>query len=206
MYYTPLTRTSTEILMHLTSHIRKTYTIREIAKTIQKDYKITHTSIRKLEKQNLITVEERRPITLCRLNLRENTTVIAQIEAARTQRHIEKHPNTETIKRNIHRNMTTPFYTMLLFGSHARETATEQSDIDLLIITSDEADKEEASVAVGSTQHTTPTPIHEVILTAGEFTTLLKQRTTNIAWETADNHIVLYGSETFLNMLEGEIT
>jgi hypothetical protein len=58
MYLEPLTKTSTEILAFLSSRIRESFTVRQIAKAIGKDYKITYTMTMRLAEQYHIIAEK----------------------------------------------------------------------------------------------------------------------------------------------------
>src|SRR4030043_2331077 len=59
MYFEPLTKTSVEILVYLSSKIRESFTVRQIAEAIRKDYKISHTMTLRLATQQYITAEKK---------------------------------------------------------------------------------------------------------------------------------------------------
>jgi len=60
-----------------------------------------------------------------------------------------------------------------------------------------------ASFAIASVERVSPMGIHEVILTSGEFTQLLKEKKPNVAWEALDCRIVSYGAEPLFKILDG---
>jgi hypothetical protein len=97
MYFEPLTKTSIEILAHLSSRIRESFTVRQIADAIGKDYKISHVMTMRLAKQRYIIAEKKRPVTYCRLNLKGNFSLLAYIEAIRVSRFFAKHRDLEIL-------------------------------------------------------------------------------------------------------------
>lgn len=202
MYHEPLTKTSIEVLAFLSSKIRDSFTMRQIAEATGKDYKITHTMTTRLIKQGLINAQMGRPATLCRLNLKGNTQTLSYIEWIRTSRFFEKHRDTEIPIKDIISKMPTPYYTLIIFGSQAKNEPTPRSDLDILLITPDHTLRDKAESTIGAVQRVTPVTIHDTILTHNEFKELLNEKKPNIAWEAVDNRITAYGAEPLLKTLE----
>lgn len=202
MYLEPLSKTSVEILAFLSSKIRENFTIRQISEGIKKDYKITHTMITRLAEQRYIKADKKRPVTYCSLNLKGNTALLTYIEAIRASRFFQKHKDIELLLNDLTSKITSPFFTIMLFGSYIKEKEIAESDLDILIIIPDRDFEKEVESAVGAIQHVSPIGIHETILTDIEFIELLKQKKPNVAWEAIDNRIVPYGAEALLKMLE----
>src|SRR4030042_1329377 len=202
MYLETLTKTSVEILAFLSSRIRESFTVRQIAGAIGQDYKISHEMTMRLAQQRYIIAEKRRPVTFCRLNLRGNSSLLAYIEGIRAKRFFAKNRDLEMLVNELLAKIVSPFLTMILFGSHVKGAASKRSDLDVLFVIPDRMAEKEVSSAVGSLEHISPIGIHEIVLTSDEFIELLKQKTPNVAWEAVDNHIVPYGAQVFFRMLE----
>lgn len=202
MHFEPLTKTSIEILVHLVSKIRESFTVRQIAHAIGQDYRISHVMTMRLAKQQYIIAEKRRPVTYCRLNLKGNSSLLAYIEGIRVNRFFAKHRDLEIIVGELLSKVASPFFTMILFGSHVRGTASERSDLDIIFVIPDRKFEKEVTSAVGSVEHISPIGIHEIVLTSDEFMDLLKQKTPNVAWEAVDNRVVPYGAQALFKMLE----
>lgn len=202
MYLEPLTKTSTEILAFLSSRIRESFTVRQIAEAIGKDYKITYTMTMRLSEQHYIIAEKKRPVTYCRLNLQGNSSVLAYIEGVRASRFFEKYKDIEILINDLTSKISLPFFTLILFGSHVKGTASPRSDLDVLLIIPERSFEQEVETAVGSVQRVSPQGIHETVLTYSEFLELLKQKKPNVAWEAIDNRIVPYGAEMLFKTLE----
>ena len=176
MYLQPLTKTSIEILSFLSSRIRESFTVRQIAEAIGKDYKITYTMTMRLAQQHYIIAEKKRPVTYCRLSLKGNSTLLAYIEGVRASRFFEKHKDIEILVNDLTSRISSPFFTLILFGSHVKGTASTRSDLDVLLIIPERSFEKEVEAAVGSVQHVSPLGIHETVLTYSEFLGLLKQK------------------------------
>ena len=202
MYLEPLTKTSTEILAFLSSRIRESFTVRQIAKAIGKDYKITYTHDHATSRATYIIAEKKPPVTYCRLNLKGNSTLLAYIEGVRASRFFEKHKDIEILVNDLTSKISLPFFTLILFGSYVKGKPSPRSDLDVLLIVPERSFEKEVEAAVGSVQRVSPVTIHETILSSSEFMELLKQKKTNVAWEAIDNRIVPYGAEMLFKMLE----
>lgn len=202
MYLEPLTKTSIEILAFLTSRIRESFTVRQIAQAIEKDYKITYTMTMRLAKQQYISAEKKRPVTYCKINLKGNFLLFAYIEGIRASRFFEKHKDIEILVDDLTSKISLPFFTLILFGSYVKGTASQRSDLDVLLIVPERSFEKEAESAIGSVQRVSPLGIHETILTFSDFLDLLRRKKPNVAWEAIDNRIVPYGAEMLFKTLE----
>lgn len=202
MHLDALSKTSVEILVYLSSKLRQSSTIRQIAGEIGQDYRITHDMTMRLVRQKFITAEKRRHITFCRLNLQGNHVLLAYIEGIRASRFLAKNRDVETVIGGILQKVTSPFFTMIVFGSHVKGSASKRSDLDILLIIPNKEMEGDVSSAIGSVTRISPMGIHDVILTTEEFTQLLREKKPNVAWEALDNRIVPYGAEPLFKMLE----
>jgi predicted nucleotidyltransferase len=203
MHLEPLSKTSVEILAYLSSKLRESFTVRQIAAGISRDYRITYVMTMRLARQKYIIAEKRRPVTHCRLNLEGNSTLLAYIEAIRAGRFLAKHRDIEVIANGLLEKIASPFFTMILFGSHVKGTTSKRSDLDVLFVIQDKEMEKEVSSAVGSVARISPLGIHDVTLTGGEFAQLLREKKPNVAWEALDNRIVPFGAESLFKILEG---
>jgi predicted nucleotidyltransferase len=156
----------------------------------------------RLANQNYIIAEKKPPVTYCKLNLKGNASLLAYIEAIRANRFFAENRDLQIIVNALLSKVTSPFFTIILFGSYVKGTATKKSDLDMLFIIPDRTMEKEVSSAVGSIEHISPIGIHEIIFTNQEFADLLKQKSANIAWEAVENRIVTYGAEALFKMLE----
>jgi predicted nucleotidyltransferase len=202
MHLEPLSKTSVEILAYLSSKLRESFTVRQIAAGIGQDYRITYVMTMRLAKQKYIIAEKRRPVTYCKLNLKGNSSLLAYIEAIRASRFLAKHRDIEVIADSLREKIASPFFTLILFGSSVKGTASKRSDLDVLFVIQNKEMEKEVSSAAGSVARASPIGIHDVTLTSEEFAQLLKEKTPNVAWEAVDGRIVPYGAEALFKILE----
>jgi len=202
MHLEPLSKTSVEILAYLSSKPRESFTVRQIAGGIGQDYRITYVMTMRLARQKYIIAEKRRPVTYCRLNFRGNYALLAYIEGIRASRFLAKHRDIEVIVNGLREKITSPFFTMIVFGSHVKGTASEGSDLDILLVIPNKGMENIVSSAIGSVTRISPMGIHGVALTSEELAQLLREKKPNVAWEALDSRIVPYGAEPLFRMLE----
>jgi hypothetical protein len=156
----------------------------------------------RLAEQHYIIAEKKPPVTYCKLNLKGNSSLLAYIEGVRASRFFAKNRDLEILVNDILSKFDSPFFTLIIFGSYVKRTASKKSDLDILFVIPDRTLEKEVSSAVGSIEHISPIGLHDVVLTSGEFADLLKQKTANVAWEAVDNRVVPYGAEALFKMLE----
>jgi len=202
MHLEPLSKTSVEILAYLSSKPREGFTVRQIARGIGQDYRITYVMTMRLARQKYIVAEKRRPVTYCRLNLKGNSALLGYIEGIRASRFLAKHRDIGILVGDIIQKMTSPFFTMIVFGSHVKGIASERSDLDVLLVIPNKEMENDVSSAIGSVTRISPIGIHAVTLTSEEFAHLLREKKPNVAWEALDNRIVPYGAEPLFKILE----
>ncbi len=202
MHLEPLSKTSVEILAFLASKLRERFTVRQIAAGIGQDYRITYTMTMRLARQKVVIAERRRPVTSCSLNFKGNAGLLACIEAIRASRFLARHRDLRVVVENVREKIPAPFFTMIVFGSHVKGTASTRSDIDMLFVIPEKSLERDISSAVGSVERISPIGIHDVTLTHDEFKALLREKKANVAHEALDNRIVPYGAESLLRILE----
>lgn len=196
-----LSKTEIAILKFFANKIGRSYTIREIAKNIGQDYRITHESANRLAEKGLIIKEKKANLNLCRLNFRKNISVLSYIESIIAQEFLEKNKDAALIINDLLKSIKIPCFTLILFGSYAKGRR-KKSDLDLLFLIPDRKSERDISATVSSIERIAPVKIHDIILTYGEFANMLEEKKTNLAKEVLDNHIIFYGSEAYYKTLE----
>ena len=202
MHLELLPKTSVEILAYLSSNLFESFTVRQIARGIGQDYRITYDMTKRLAEQRYVIAEKRKPATYCRLNLKGNASLLAYIEGIRTSRFLAKRRNVAILVNDILEKITSPFFTMLVFGSYVRGKASKTSDLDVLFVIPDRKLDIEISSAIGSVERISPIGIHEVTLTSNDFMGLMREKKSNVALEALNNRVVPYGAEPLFKMLE----
>ena len=174
---------------------KKAMTIRELAKEIKSDYRITYLAAQRLIQANILTVETVGKSSLCRLNDSYYGIEIYEAEDERG-RNILKNSNLKQLHKEIMRRLNNASFIVLLFGSYAKGKQTKSSDIDLMFI-SNEKDFEEK---VNNILSLIPLKTHLVIFTEEEFIRMKDSRKPNVIKEAIEHNIILYGIESFYRL------
>lgn len=182
-----------KILKFLLENKQK-WSILEIANKLQKDYKNTFQAIDKLY-PDLIYKEKKGSMNLIEIKLTPNT-ILYSVEEKRTKEFLEENKKLKLIKEDIEK-INYPFFIVLLFGSVAKKTATEKSDIDICII----SDNKEKTNELISKLKLLPYPIEIQDFKISEFESMLNKKEGNVAKEIIKNNIILYGIENYYNLI-----
>jgi len=187
----------------------KGFTILEISKLLKIGYRPAHNHISELEDKDIILIQKVGSSKQCFLNL-ENAQARHYLQEVDLVRKEELYSNQklktilEEIIPKITNKITASLHSIVLFGSHAKGTATKSSDVDLLFIVSDIKDKtvrERIERECASYQHSYNVKISPLITDIQEFKKMLKSKEMNVGKETKEYGIALYGSEQFWRLI-----
>ena len=148
----------------------------------------------------MITIQEKANLRLCRLSL-ENPQMIALIESLRWHDFTRKHPDVGLLVSDIVSKSELPYFTLAIFGSYAKGTATDKSDLDMLLVIPDRKFGDTIETAVKSARALSNVPVHDVVVTYSEFVDMLSEAKLNVAKETLEARYVAYGAEAFYTLL-----
>jgi len=171
---------------------KESFTIREIAKRIRADYRITHTAVQRLVNKNILFSKTVGKSSLCSLNNQYYGIEIYQVEEERKQT-IIKNKNINQIYKEIMAKTNTNLFIFLLFGSYAKNKQTNTSDIDLMFICNDKLFEEK----INDLLSLIPLKIHHLIFTEEEFRRMKDAKKPNVVQEAIKNNLILYGTENY---------
>ena len=185
-------------------------TILDISKKLKIGYRPAYMHIESMEKEEIIKIDKVGSSKQCSLNL-ENVKarhLLAEVDIARKEKLYQKNPKLKSVIEGLISKVTEKFiseiHSIALFGSYAKETATKQSDIDLLFIVSDIKDKnlrEAIERESASYQYSHNMKISPLITDIAEFQKMLKAKESNVGKETREYGISLYGHEIFWRII-----
>lgn len=170
-------------------------TIREIAKQICADYKITYIATQRLIGQNVLSTETVGKSTLCTLNTSYYGIEIYQAENERKES-ILSNKTVNLLYKEIMSKTNTYSFILLLFGSYAKGRQTKSSDIDLLFI----ANEKDFENKMSDILSLLPLKIHALFFTEEEFMRMKDAKKSNVVQETIENNIILYGAEAYYRL------
>ncbi|HLC84734.1 MAG TPA: nucleotidyltransferase domain-containing protein [Candidatus Nanoarchaeia archaeon] len=194
MYLNTLSKTAENILAFLLNNLDKDYSIREIAKELGQDYKIVFTTIKQIASDGIITMKRVSNINRCQaLVTKENAALLAYISQRKAQKTLPKKIS-QALKEAV-QGITNPFYTLLIFGSHAKGSARPSSDIDILAIVQEKGQEQEIRSAIKRSATLNNLQINPVILTIEEFQAGRKEP--SVSKEAYEKHLIIHGGESF---------
>ena len=130
-------KTKDKILKLLLSNKKEQFTIREISKRAEIDYKSVYIVIQDLIKNETINSKKAGQAVLCSINLKRFNSDIFRAEIIRKQDLLSSNKSIHVLYNNIE-NIKNTFFILLLFGSYASGKQRKDSDFDLMLITNDE--------------------------------------------------------------------
>ena len=194
----------------LRKDLGKGFTILEISRLLKIGYRPAYNHIAELEKTKAITTKKVGSAKQCFLNLEnaQSRHFLQEVDLARKEELYKSNQKLKTILEGIIPKITdqiaASLHSIILFGSHAKGTATKSSDIDLLFIVSNIQDKsvrEKIERECASYQYSHNVKISPLIIDMDEFKKMLKSKEMSVGNEAKEYGIALYGSEQFWRLI-----
>ncbi len=178
------------ILKLLIEHPEEAWSIRKISLRRGINYKSAYQAVHKLRQEGAVTLSTYGNTSICTFSRKWSESTL-RVEYARLQELL--HDKNFKV---IHARLSTisSQFILLLFGSYAKKTYTQHSDIDLLLITDKPAEIKNAVELI-------PLNIHLTVITYAEFITMLKSREFTVVSEAVKKNIILFGMEDYYRML-----
>jgi|SRR3989344_3342445 len=192
-------KTQLKILSYLIDNKEKLLGIRELAKEISTAYYLVQRNIHQLKEKNIIQLQKAGKTHIITLSKEANSYDLIEAEAFKRELFFKKYPEIKVILKKIIKQAGSCFFVMLVFGSYTKNPRKD-SDLDLLILVPDEKYSNPINNAISSVARTSPIEIHETILTEESFLSLSRKKELNVASESLNNHIIIYGSENFYKL------
>jgi hypothetical protein len=176
------------ILRFLVEHNQESYSISEIAKLIQKDYKNTHEAI-----QNLPSIKIKKSAGASQISFAFTfSELLFQVELQR-RNEILKDKNLNILYNDL--SKVNSQFILLLFGSRAKKTNRKDSDYDILVI-SDNPKLVEQKISLY------PLDIHVNTFSLQEFRDMLLSKEFTVVSEAVKNNVILFGIEDYYRFVE----
>jgi len=190
-----LTKNQVKILKVFKEDIFKEITFKEIKqKSKQKSNNIPLIALREFKELNLVKSKKTADVTAYTLNLSNNLTLaylnlINELDVL----------NNKTIPKKIMQELQdriskhTDFFTLLIFGSYAKGTATKKSDLDIAVIVESEESKKEITPFIETIKRRELIKIDYYIFTEKEFLEMLTNEEQNVGKEIYRANFIYYG-------------
>ncbi|MBI1971215.1 nucleotidyltransferase domain-containing protein [Candidatus Woesearchaeota archaeon] len=194
-----MNRNDDVIVRYLLGKKNEEISILRLSKDLGTDYKTVYSIIKRLEKQNSIRLESFGQSKRIKLT-QEATPTIFEAEHNR-RKELLKNKNMAVMLHDFKAALSSKCYVLLLFGSYAKKTQTSHSDIDIMFIVPDEKEmafEKEVNMAIRSL----PLPIHCLVFSEKQFLEMIHAKESNVGKEALKSNIVLYGIETYYEMIQ----
>ncbi len=195
-----LNKTETSILRFLVRNITEEFSIKVISEGIKKSYPSVRNNTLALEKKRAIRIKRlNKTHSLCNLDLTnpDNVGVFSSIDFLERDEFFAKNKDMKVILDDVMNKISGNSFTLILFGSYVKGNYKPDSDIDIILLVSTMEDEKRMQSAVSAAEMLTNRKIHGIVLTYTDFYGLLKKSGANLAKEVLENHIIVYGAESF---------
>ena|SRR3989344_3670554 len=199
-----LTKTQIQTLGVFKVDIFASLTFRQIKEqSRQKSNNVVQIALKTFKEQDLVKTKLTGDVTTYSLNLDNNLTISYLNLINEMEISIKKIPKEiiAEIQRKISKQ--TNFFILMIFGSHAKNKATEKSDVDIAIIVESEQTKKEIIPLLETVKRREIKPIDYHILTRSDFLEMLQADYENIGKQIYKNNIIHYGFIEYYNMIRG---
>ncbi|MBI5061207.1 MAG: nucleotidyltransferase domain-containing protein [Candidatus Aenigmarchaeota archaeon] len=180
---------------------RKRYSIRDISKYIRKQYAPVHTAVQRLAKKEALRKQRIGHTDYCSINLDGDASIFCFAEAWRTKQFKRKNKDIGVIVKEVREKLKAHFYVLVLFGSYAKGTQTNNSDVDLLLIADNTSRAEELERVLAGISRLSIKPMHVISMNCQDFMGMVKSKDANAANQAIGNHIIFSGYEEYYRML-----
>lgn len=184
---------NTKVIMALIENEEKNISIAQLSNRLSMDYKNVYNSVKKLEKEGLVTLEKFGNAFNCILDKKVHPLIFE----AEYQRRGDLLQNSDL--KILHQRLNSllfPFIA-LIFGSYAKGTYSKNSDIDLMVIGEKNREKEIRRVISLLALN-----IHYLFFTYEEFLSMERSREFSVVLEAIKRNIILVGIEDYYRLME----
>ncbi|MBI4813037.1 MAG: nucleotidyltransferase domain-containing protein [Methanobacterium sp.] len=184
-----------DIVIALLENQEDQLNISQLSKKLNIDYKNTYNIVKRLEKENIITLKRFGNAFDCILN-KKIIPLIFEAEYSRREE-LLKNKNFRVLFNKLN-SINIPFVA-LIFGSHAKKRATQYSDIDIMLIYNKNENK---NINIERTISLLPLDIHPVTFSYSEFLKMARSKEFTVVEEAIKNNIIFIGIEDYYRLIE----
>lgn len=196
-----LTKTQLKILAYLIDNQSKLLGIRELAKEISSVYYLVQKNIHQLKNNKIINLQSAGRTNIISLAPEIDSTYLVEAEKFKRELFYKKYPYIKVVLKKIIEQSRSCFFVLLIFGSYVQQPRKD-SDLDLLVIVSNEELLSSMEKIISSISRTSTTKIHDLVVTEESFKTMLQKKELNVALEVKNKHVLLYGSELYYKLIK----
>jgi hypothetical protein len=191
------TKTQIKIMEIFVSKINKKFSIKEISEELKKPYALIYKSVQDLIKKGFLLKDDK---NLIFLNYKDNLPELSYIESERKIEFLDKHKTIELFCNDAIKEINEDFFILLIFGSVVEKK--DFKDIDILLIAEENKVREIEKFLENLSSNFTEKFDINVIPIKGVYEMISKRDDINLANETLNKHIIVFGAENYYNILK----
>ena len=182
-----------EIVIKLIENDEKRLTIHQLSQKTGIPYSNVHNIIKKLENEDLVSLEKIGNAYQCRINKKVHPLIFeAEFERRKV---LMKNSDFKVLQTKL--NSLKFSFTAIIFGSHAKGTASKGSDVDMLVVGESKRETDiERTVSI------LPLNIHFLFFSYEEFLSMSQSREFNVVSEAIKSNVILVGIEDYYRLME----
>lgn len=184
-----------KIINYLGKNLGTAHTMHELSKAINIPYATFHRTIKTMK--NIIIMKQVGKSKTIELN-KENKIITSYLSIGSEEEKNEYLKKQPILAKIASESKTDDI--IILFGSYAKKTQKESSDIDLLIINK----KGNKSISFSKYETLFKKRINPIFITKDEFKNMIKEKEENIGKQALKNHIILNNPEEFWRIAANE--
>lgn len=197
-----LTSSQIRMLAVFRKQIGSSFTFPELRKQLKaKSNSQLQRAIKLFQELGILSAEKVGKTYRYRLNLANGTTL--SYLALLDQQELQQIPIVLKAVKELteHMQRDTEFFALLVFGSYAKGTASEKSDLDLAVIAPDEDTQKMLRADASSIERRSLLKLDLQFFTRTEFLEMLRVEEENVGKEIARNNYIYYGADLYYKLL-----
>ncbi len=179
--------------------------IREIAKRLKATYSFVYAVVDKMAKEGVIGVAVKGRAKMCSLNLKNDKAraLLAVYSVSRKEEFLKKNRLVgELLAEFVSRVAGEDVYCVVLFGSYAKGSASDASDVDLLVIGASKARLDgRVNAEANSLEARYGKEVNAVVIDKAMFLKSLRSEGVTAVKEALADHVILSGFERFWELV-----
>jgi len=199
-----LTKEQLNILSVFKKDIFASLTFKQIKQQCrQRSNNIVQIALKEFQKQAIVKTNEIGDVTTHSLNLNNNLSLSYLNLINESEIHKIRLPKKilEEIQGRIFKH--TEFFILAVFGSYAKNKATQKSDLDVAIIVESKQTKKEIAPYLETIKRREVIKLDYHIFTRAEFLEMLNTDLENVGKQIFKDSVIYYGYIPYCNMLKG---
>ncbi len=182
------------------------FSIRQIAARLKATYSFVYKAVDCMVKDGVLSVAVKGRAKMCALNLESDRAIglLAMYSVLRKEEFIRRNRIVgEMLSELVKRVSGAEVYSIILFGSYAKGSASEKSDVDLLVVGGSRARlSEKVNAEANTLQARYGKELNPIVLDKAMFLKSFRAEESTVVKEAVYSHVLLFGFENFWKLVK----